>query len=188
MDYFKRLKESSEVSPFINVMYKWSLAEYHWFMADSEECLRQVLEGLKECEASGFHLFEHLLFAQGAHGALTAGNLSLAHEYLEKMRAVLSGIRRFDISNYHYLSTWYFLLQGDMTSARHYAQNALSIAIEVGMPFHRSLCHLGMSQAFFELGDYAEAQEHIQQAIAIARQKSGPGLEVFACFFRPTLS
>ncbi|MBI4596728.1 MAG: hypothetical protein HY730_10215 [Candidatus Tectomicrobia bacterium] len=177
IECFKKLAESPAATPYTRIMYLLIESEYHWLTVNPEESLRLTDKGLEIIEASGFHIWDHFFYIQGAHGALTAGNLPLAWDFIQKMRSVLEGINRFDISNYHYINAWYYLCQGDMTRALQHAQTAVDMAQESGVSIHEALCRLGLALIQFELRRDREATQNLSQVFSIIKKAGGSGIE-----------
>ncbi len=56
-------------------------------------------------------------------------------------------------------------LMGQSEKAVELTEKGLRMHVELGMPFHRSLCHFFCSRAYFGLGDIGEARKHAELAL-----------------------
>jgi len=118
------------------------------------------------------------------HGALTAGDLALAAEYLDRLDAVLGGINRLKTADYYYLAAWLDFLRGDMQGALQHSKNAVILSEEMGAPLPESLSRIGLALALFETGQYEEADSQIETAIDIAHKNNSEGIEGMGMLFK----
>lgn len=185
IDYVKKLSRLPGISILGKFMCLSAEAQFSWAItADGNRCMDCVSEGLKLSEESGIHFLDHVLLAQGVHGALTACDLDKAAEYLGRMNAVLGGINRIRTSDYYYLAAWLDFLKGDMHGALQHSKNALVLSEEMGAPLPEALCHIGLAHSLFETGRKKDAYSHVETAINMARENGSDGIESMGMLFK----
>jgi DNA-binding SARP family transcriptional activator len=185
VDYLNKLTSLPGVSPLSRLIASMSVSTFQWLIkADPDACLDVASRGLKLGSQCGIHHFDHFFFAQGAHGAITAANTALASAHLAKMNAAIGGINRMDASNYHYLSAWLALLNGDAQAALLHSRNCLTLTEEVASPLTSVYGHYGMAHALFELGQFKQAIGHADEAIGISRENRVEGAEAMGHIFK----
>ena len=161
----KRMSESPAASPLIllawkgieTMMYPNSTMAY-------ERSLQVVSEGLKIAEKSGIHICDPTLFAQGVYSSFNLGDMAMAGEFLQKLGASLMGGQRNTIGQYHFLTAWYNLLLGNVSTSLMHAEKALNLVSESGTPFPEFLCRLLMAQVLHEIKKYEQALTHLSVA------------------------
>ena len=156
------------VSPLSQLVQKAAEAYYQWQMADTPACLRAVADGLDIAETSGVHILDAELLAQGAYGALTAGDGETARDFLERMFAVLDYNRLSDVTHYHFVSSWAALLQGDVARAAQHAET--SVGMEIGMPIPRAENYFALAHVRHEQQDEEQANVCLARTREIGRQ------------------
>lgn len=163
-------------------------ADFSRVSFNPEESVAKRMDAARE---TGMYSADFDLYAQGAHGALSAGDLAAAREFLGKMNALLVTDRRLDVSTYYFLSAWEALCRHDVPRAVDQSRTALAAASEAGVPHQQALCHAMFAQASFEHGDRHGACEHLLGLRRMARDMKsawleylGLALEAQFCFLR----
>lgn len=102
-------------------------ADFSRVSFNPEESVAKRMDAARE---TGMYSADFDLYAQGAHGALSAGDLAAAREFLGKMNALLVTDRRLDVSTYYFLSAWEALCRHDVPRAVDQSRTALAAASE----------------------------------------------------------
>lgn len=165
----RKLAELREVSPFARATLKLAEATYFMLTNDREACLAAVRSGLEIERAEGVHVLSYQLLANGAGGALMAGDLDTAGSLLQQFSELKGTPARFDLCLFHVYSTWLALLRQDSVRAFQQQKLALTKAIEVGCPAYEVLCHIASAHVLYEGGEERKALAHFQQVYDIAR-------------------
>jgi DNA-binding SARP family transcriptional activator len=166
LETLRELARSPAASALVRVTGHLAEAYHGWQAGTPGETLRAVAAGLETAEATGVHLWDSELYAQGACAALTAGDGPAAEGFLRKKAAVMDPARRLDVSHYHFLSGWAAMLRGDLPRARECVEQTL--AVESGVPFPQALNELAMAQVLQAGGDSERAARHLAAARRIA--------------------
>lgn len=142
---------------------------YHMLAGAYDPCLKAVNSGLQIAQSSGVHIWTYQLLANGAAGALGAGDLETAGRFLKQMEAHPQRPGRMGLCMFHYFSTWDAMLREDRLAAYDHQKLALRTAIEVGCPFWEVLCRLATAQVQYECGEGKRAGRQLQQVHRLAR-------------------
>ena len=137
---------------------------YYMSIADGEKCLEAVNDGLEVGRSTGVRRWTLHLLANGAVGALGAGDLDTARDLLSRMREHLDAVRPLELAAFHFSCAWLHMLSGDPVAAFQHQKTALSLAVECGCPFYEVLCRVAMAQVLSELGDGERAISHLLRA------------------------
>jgi ATP/maltotriose-dependent transcriptional regulator MalT/DNA-binding SARP family transcriptional activator len=165
----RKLAREREVSPFALSTLKLAEASYFMLTNDRESCLAATRAGIEIERAEGVNVISYQLLANGAGGALMAGDLESAGAMLKQFAELKGTPARFDLCLYHLFSTWHALLRQDSVAAYQQQKLALTMAIEVGCPTYMILCHLGAAQVHYQGGEERKALAHLQQVYDLAR-------------------
>ena len=165
----RKLAGEREVSPFALTTLKLAEATYFMLANDRESCLAAVREGLGIERAEGVHVLSYQLLANGAGGALMAGDLDTADSLLRQFSELKGTPARFDLCLFHVFSTWLALARRDDLRAFQQQKLALTMAIEVGCPAYEILCHIAAAHVLYESGEERKALSHFQKVYDIAR-------------------
>ena len=172
--------QSEAASPLLSLFGRATESMYAFISGSIGSCLRIVSDGLKFAQKTGVHIWDNHLLAHGTLASLSAGDIETASDLLGKMETTLSTARKVDFSYYHFLSSWKFLLNGDMPSAARHSEIAMKAVIEIGTPFPIAVCHFWEAQVLFELGKITEAEARLNLARQIGWQLKSKNLE-FMC-------
>ena len=138
-----------------------------WRRGDFESAYMHVDTALKFGESSGYSLEHFQLLALGASVALTAGNMALAKQYIDKHEIVDHGVKG---SRYHYLRAYYELFENNLEAANIHAQQSVEIAEKSGVPFFLSLSYLELSCVRFALGQYNDCLKLLKKCQDLAKE------------------
>jgi two-component SAPR family response regulator len=159
------MSESPAASPLILLAWKGIEAMmYPNSVMAYERSLQVVSEGLRIAEKSGIHILDPTLFAQGIYTSFSLGDMAMASEFLQKLGASLMGGQRNTIGQYHFITAWYNLLLGNVSTSLMHAEKALNLVSESGTPFPEFLCRLLMAQVLHETKKYEQALTHLSIA------------------------
>jgi len=167
---FDARKGMQSASPMTRILWLSQVAVYFWFRAEHEESLRLVQEALELSHKFGMQVLETRVIAQGVYASLTAGDIKTAWSYLEKMKAVLNPKQRIDVSQYHYVSAYYFAIAGDLIRAREHAVRAELMFGGAGVPFVAAISNAFLAQIHILCREFREAAVCIEKARTAGRQ------------------
>ena len=174
------LNKQEGISPLEMILGQVMRCIYLWFTV-SPETLSAVDDGLAMANKYGVHLWDHMLFSQGAYYALTTGSLPAAEKYLNSMYTHMDSGHTLDISHYYYLRSYLNHLQGNLPVSLKYSEEALQAAIQAGTPFPEAINRLGLAQVQVSFGDYDNARKNLVQARHTAEEMRSDILEFFCC-------
>ena len=161
----REIASSPHASRLTLLTWKWlEAATYIWPEGLREMSLQSLAESLAIADAEGIYVWNHMLFAYGAYGALITGDKEAADQFLRKMEALLKKDRRQGYCQYNYIAAWYNLLFGSLSRALFHAEVSMKFAIETGMFFPELLCRLEMGHLLCEQGDFQAAKEYLDSA------------------------
>ncbi len=107
--------------------------------------------------------------------ALDHGNLDHARVWLEAHgRWLVWGSSARSLPDAELLWARYHHLSGDADAARHHAVEGLRLAGDPAQPLTLLAAHRFVGQLDAEAGDYADADQHLQEALALARACAAP--------------
>ncbi len=186
---FRSLEEEVH-APDVPALIKitWQLQEgfYNSLAGTTEHCINAVEEGWRIVTQSGVHVRDYLLLGQGAVGALVAGDLELAKDYLRRMAPVLNATRLLDVGYYHYQAAWLAMLQSNLPHALEDAETAVRLSTAAGTPFPNAICLIGLTQILFAQGRNRAALVHLGRARRIGRSMRSELIE-YHCLARLAL-
>lgn len=173
---------AADNEPLAYIAWRTAEANYHWFMAEHEACLRAVNDGLAVADRSGIRLLNALLLSQGVIGGLTGGDFALASRLLERGKDTLQHGRLLDRAHYSYLLFLDALFRKDALSALGHAREAVRLGDMAGVPFGQALYRMGLAHALYDSGERRAALLHLAQARRIGRRMRSANIE-FGCLF-----
>ncbi len=174
-----RAAQAPGVSPLMKLLCK-SIDSFVQIMTmSSADPLKAVLESLEEAERSGIHMWDHMLFAQGACVSLNTGDMAAAGKFLANMKASLIGPKSFGLFHYHVLSGWYCLLSNEVDTAQAHAENALIYILDSKACHTEALftVHFELAQILHEQAEYGKASDHMARAHELVQTSGSSILE-----------
>lgn len=165
------------VAPLTQITWHAMAAAYYWMSAANAECIACVDRGLEIGAASGVHVWDMLLCAQGVFASLSSDDANRAARYLARMETRLSTSRPLDTATYEYLAAWYRLVEGNLAGAREFAQTAAATAEAAGARFPAAVFRNELGRVLFLLGDADAGLTLIRQARAEGRSMKAQTVE-----------
>jgi DNA-binding SARP family transcriptional activator len=158
----KRTVQSSSATPLNLICWKFVETIYHENLAaDPRLPIKAISEGVEIANRHGVHVMDHMLFAHGAYGSLSLGDLTKAEEFLRKMATVVNPHQRNMVSHYHFLSGWCQLLRNQISQADPNALKAMKLAAETGALFPEIVSRFLLARVFHRKGRYQEALDQL---------------------------
>ncbi|MGZ8136437.1 MAG: BTAD domain-containing putative transcriptional regulator [Methylococcaceae bacterium] len=161
-DRLSALTADPHTQPFAFILSKGMLALFHWSKGEAAVGLEQVREGLAQAEASGIHIWDIHLNAQGVYCGLNSGNPNLAEEFLCKIRPLLRLNRYLDVAHYHYMKGLLALQREDTFQSIEHLRASLPLSIRAGSSHAQATAHTCLALLLFQCDRDEEAAEHLQ--------------------------
>ncbi len=159
---------SKDVSPLLRIGWTATASANAWLTAENERSLSLMKSGLELAQTTGVHLWDFMLLTHGSLVSLNLGDLVSAEEYLSRMAFITQTTRKGDIYTYWWQMGCKLLCEENFPIALEHLQTGLRIARESGFPMGIGAMLYGVVEVFIELGDYATARKHLEEASRIA--------------------
>ena len=176
----RALAAEHEIAPLVLIKLKVVEATYFMLTGQREPCYKAVREGLAIEVGEGVNVLSRQLLCYGAGGALAAGDLETAAEFLDEATTLPGIPARFDLCLHHLFSTWLAMRNHDALKAFQQQKLALRMAIEVGCPVFEVLCRIAAALVYYEGQEPRAAWLQFQQVYDIARRIRNHFLEFAA--------
>jgi DNA-binding SARP family transcriptional activator len=162
----EKIAQSPSASPVLIIMKKWMEACVLNLgpTADYDSALKSVQEGMKTARRTGICSWNARLLTQAVVACLNKGDLAKAGEFLQEMHSTIKCTQPLVISQYHYLSAWYYLVVGDHSHALFDSKAAVNLALETGSSSQKILCRLEMAQILKSAGEIKNATVQLDLA------------------------
>jgi LuxR family maltose regulon positive regulatory protein len=161
------MKVMPSASPMSRVLWLAHVAVYSWFRAEDAESLRLVQEALELSRKFDVHVADTRVMTQAVLAALGDGDIETAGSYLDKIKAVLNPKQRMDVGQYHWVSTYYFAVSGDLARAQEHAVRAFE---KTDVPFMAALRNACLAQIHILRKEFRKAAVRIDRARTVGRQ------------------
>jgi hypothetical protein len=90
----RKMAQASTASPLLLIVWKWIEAlVFNRTTESSGMVLESITDDLKVADTRGFHVWDHMLFAQGVYAVLKKGDPDRAVEFLRNMAASIDPVR-----------------------------------------------------------------------------------------------
>jgi LuxR family transcriptional regulator, maltose regulon positive regulatory protein len=148
--------------------------QYHLVTGETEECRQTVEKGLEIVEETGIKIWKTHYFLLGAACCLNRGEKAGAEEFIAEVEENLEKIRGLDLSYYHLVKAFYFLLTGEKKHAEYHGARALEVGISLGMPSYENWCRLGTGLLAADRQDHEAAVEHFDRIFDLCSRSNNP--------------
>lgn len=182
MDALRPLHWAPEFSPLAHTQWSTMAAVLAWGIGEHRACLDHVAEGLQVASATGVHINDAFLIAQGVYGCLVAGDLKKAGDFLRDLALSIPSLTFLQGGHYYFISALLEQQRGEFAKALEQALIALNMGIEAGAPFPVALCNSAAALSFFELGNEKKGAEHLVKARTIGISIGSKAVE-YLCLF-----
>jgi len=157
----KRLESTSALTPLAQIMAYGVTAVYYWAKCEPQACLHQVAQGLDLARATGMHIWDSVLYAQGVYGHLISGNLEGAESFMLQVASATRKDAQLQGSHYYFMAALLEQQKGDFVKALRYARQAQAMALVAGSPFPEALSDISVAIPLLALNEDAEAEEQL---------------------------
>ena len=135
IEMLKPLASKEDLAPLPRIAWHATEAIYYWITAENAAALHAVEEGLKLAEASGVHLWDFMLLAQGVWARVTANDLAGAEAALVRLRSILDPQRHLDVIQYYTLAFCIAQQRNDTHLMMEYAMASHRASQQAKMPW-----------------------------------------------------
>lgn len=177
MERVRPLVAHPDVPPLTKVLWAICEAMYAARTGGAAACFAAVERGLGIAKWSGVLAPQHLLAAQGVHGALAAGDLEAARRYHAIAQEHLRPQDAVDRGHHLYLAAWIALCAGDVASAEEHARASLADLVESGLALGPAWGELTLAHVLVERGAHGEAVQRLERVLAWGREIGSLSLE-----------
>jgi LuxR family transcriptional regulator, maltose regulon positive regulatory protein len=177
-----------DVTPVSATKIAQAQASYFMLAGDHERCLAAARVGLDIVSQSGVRIWNDTFLINSLYGALGAGDLDQAAEWLKTIEARPPGLRRFDLFLQSYGTAWYAMLRGDLFLAHQHLKTAARNATELGAPFFQVFAGLALAQVLQASGNQTAADRQLAQVLEITERLKNRLLDFMAHVCRAVLA
>ncbi len=130
----------------------------HFYGARNRECIELVLNRAEISGLKNAHFWLIPLWGHAVAASLSEGDVDGATQFLQKMKSRLVNGHNIETFYYDFLHSW-SLLSKDLFVALPIAQNALNLAIGLGVSYLVHTCLIAVAQIYYELGQEEQSLE-----------------------------
>jgi len=177
-----------DVTPVSATKIAQAQATYFMLEGNHERCLAAARVGLDIVSQSGVRIWNDTFLINSLCGALGAGDLDQAAEWLKTIEGRPPGTRRFDLFLQAYGTAWYAMLRGDLFLAHQHLKTAVRTATELGAPFFQVIAGMALAQTLQASGNEAAADRQLAHALEITDKLKNRLLDFMAYVCRAVLA
>jgi len=148
--------------------------QYHLVTGQTTECLNTVSMGLQTIKRTGIKIWKNHHFLLGAACCLNSGEKARAEEFIAEVEKNQGELRGLDLSYYHLVKAFFFLLTGEKKQAEYHGDRALEVGVRLGMPSYENWCRLGTGILAVDRQDYDAAAEHFDRIFHLCSRSHNP--------------
>jgi tetratricopeptide (TPR) repeat protein len=173
----RQLVANPALLPIRKVYVYVGLAYHAYTTADYEESNRQFAAAFSMTEANGLSMLDPFLHLCETWHHLARGEYRAMAPVARRAAAAIDHRRRADVSLVHHVNAWLALLEGDLGRSKQEAETALALGIAIGWKYVRPLNLFALAEVQIERGEYAEADQCLEQFRTEFSMLDGPMLE-----------
>lgn len=132
VDSLKLAAKSADSDPLARLMWLRSAALYNLFTPRIETAFASLQDGLRLAEETGIHLMDQLFYGVGIYACMVTHDMSVAEDFLEKIRKGLRAENCADILYYHHQVSVVEWRKGNIHEALEHAGIAWNFIVESG--------------------------------------------------------
>ncbi len=163
------LSRIPDLAPLSRIAWHAIKAAHCWMTGDNTICIQAVEEGLKIAEATGVHVWDFMLLAQGVWGILTSGEIERVPSMFKRMLLVMDNRRLLDVCHYRYQAFIEAMHRNDVRQMAEHSEAALHLAKEAGVIWAEGLVLPSVARAYMLSGRQDEVTGINKQAMQIAQ-------------------
>ena len=163
-----QLKSDAQKDPLVKIDLFAIKASYFQNLQRHNDCLKTIFEAMEYAAKTGVHIMDQMFLGWGAWSAISANDLKIAADLLEKLSSEYGHLRPHENSMYHFLRSQEAIAREDFQKAVQHGELSLRILEDLGIPINICIVHLSMAQALHGLMKTREAEDHLKQAHTLA--------------------
>ncbi|MBY0475162.1 MAG: hypothetical protein K2Q13_08905 [Nitrosomonas sp.] len=161
-------------------LIRWRVIEaaYAWSTTASYQIAEiKILEGIDISREAGITILDCMQWGNAVYSALSAGELTKAKFFLEKVEATLDVQGKHTLAEYRFLRAGIELLEGNLLAALDDASTSFNLHEKMGRQFLTEGARFGLAQILVELNQFEIAHFHLDQVIQYSRVMKSTFLE-----------
>jgi ATP/maltotriose-dependent transcriptional regulator MalT/DNA-binding SARP family transcriptional activator len=175
------IDENLTIPPLIMVSLHALHTSLYWHVGKFSQCRQSAEAGLALSAKTGVHLVSFMTYVNGAQGAMSEGNGSLADEYFNKMERLLHQTGKYEKAYWYLNCVWKNLMQGHIADAVRNSEMAIGQAKKSGARKIEPIAYLGRALALHHSGKTSQAEQAISNAIDLCEALNTIHTQ-FACY------
>lgn len=144
---------------------------------DGDSAYEAAVDCLAMAEESASTYLLPMVYACGCCAALVQDNLDESRVWIDKLALLTAANNRLVRFLYHYILSWYALINDEIIEAHHEQRRALGYAVELGMPYFEVLSRTALGHLLFMCDDSRGVNAQLRKVHSIARDIKNPLLE-----------
>lgn len=188
IEMMTEIAKGPEVTAVSATKFAQAATAFFMLSGDRERCLESAQLGLRILSESGVRLWSDTFPVNRLLGALGAGDLELAAQFIKELEVRPPTRRPFDAFLQVYGFAWYAMLRGDGFLAHQHLKNAVKLAGALGAPFLEAAGCLALAQTLLRSGDAPGAQRELARAIEIGARLKNRLLDLMMLLSRAHLA
>jgi ATP/maltotriose-dependent transcriptional regulator MalT/DNA-binding SARP family transcriptional activator len=170
LEWMKRATGSDAASPLTRIRTIFAEMFLSTSLGFFDRGIERMNEALAMADATGVHVMDLMLLANGARAALNANHVMLGRDLVDRMASYPTVKQQWNQCFYHYLRARIALDEGDLSLASRSVDLALKLSRFVGVCYGPSAIHLLKAEVEHERENEEAASTHLAQARRLAEE------------------
>lgn len=183
IDMLCDVSRSGKISDLVRINIKATEGFCKILFSSFEDSIKDTMEGLGLAQASGVHIWDNHLIANGITAALMCEDWKLADRFVEMLEKNLDRAQSYIVGHYHSSLSWMCLYRGDYIQAREHQSVVLTHFNQTRFMAISTVCLAGMVSILRHSGNLDEAEGYLAKAYAQAKRIRSKYLEHMCLMF-----
>lgn len=160
-------RDEAELAPVFAVLWEALKAMHAWSDACAEDAAAAATRGFQLARENGLRMWDFFLGALDVYAWLNDGDLTRAHQALQRLEAYSDARRKVDVAHFHFLTALCELFSQRHEAALAAIDQSEAIAIPHGGPHQHALASLTRAEILHALGRTEEAWPLLERVRAM---------------------
>lgn len=174
MDLLRPPQKGEGLPPLPRIVWISLQGYQEWAAGDCEAAQQTFQAGVRIVEESGVHVWDFMLYFQGAVSYLSAGDYQTGGRYVDELMAKIDRKQQLNLAHCCYVAAWQSVLANKIGRAREHAQAAINAVAELGGPFTQAAAWAAWTQVQYASGRRTETLAGLEKSLRLAREIKSP--------------
>jgi ATP/maltotriose-dependent transcriptional regulator MalT/two-component SAPR family response regulator len=165
------VSQNESIAPLTRIMWFYVVSLYEWLAGELDACAKTVAKVLQFTNASGVHVLDNYIIANGIYAGLGLGDPEMVQHYIGKAQTQKSQMGANEKLVAFNIESYWAMTLGETIMALDAAEKASQMAKKSGFFFTEAMVNIGYGQLLNETDNCDKGGKILEEVLAASENK-----------------